>query len=32
MLSGHIVNDDWLGCICIVDDDVEGYVTVDKES
>ena len=32
MLSGHIVNDDWLGCICIVDDDVEGYATVGKES
>ena len=32
MLSGHIINDDWLGCICIVDNNVEGYVTVGKES
>ena len=32
MLSGHTVNDDWLGCICIVDNNVEGYVTVGKES
>ena len=31
-LSGHTINDDWLGYICIVDDDVEGYVTVGKES
>ena len=32
MLSGHTVNDDWLGCICIVDNNVEGYVAAGKES